>query len=1517
MQRVIKFSLLILIVLGISLVAVRSNSTAQTINPDDYGQITIQLGADPQSEWIFNFLMDSPAAPNFLWMWGSQGTGNDQFNFTDPGIAVDKNGNVFVADNVNHRIVKFNSTGEFERTWGKGVGGGAGFQSCTTTCSAGLPGSALGEMNNPISVAVDTDGNVYVVDAGNLRVQKYNNSGTFQRMWGWGVKTGAAAFETCQSGTCLIGLEGSGDGQFSGMSDIVAVTSSQTYGDTTVYSTNIYVTEIGNQRVQSFKGSDGSFQAKWGAAGTGDGQFAEPVAVTAIPNGNVLVADRLNHRVQEFTDAGAFVQTFGWGVATGRSQLELCTANCKEGLAGTGDGQFNNIADINLDYSGMIYVVDSQNTIQKFDRDRNFVKKWGQAGSGEGLFDGIGEIALDKGGQLFVADLGNYRIQVFAATSFALVDDTATNAWNVTNSIIFNLPPDTYTITQPIPDLWKDSVVMCEYDDEEMEAPIITVNSAAIKLGLGDIIRCNFLNANENGAVTIKKVAKPANGQDFAFAFENAEFPDSLLDFGGRGTKEGQFNNPYGIAQDGSGNLVVTDQGNNRVEVFDKDLNFVRMWGWGVTDGSAAAQVCTASCRAGIYGSGVGQFDSPAGVAINSAGTIYVVDSNNDRVQVYDINGILQGAAGETGTAEGQFNHPTWIAIDGDGYLYVVDAGNYRVQKFNSNGVFQQMWGWGVDNGSSALQSCTSGCQAGIQGSGDGQFSDPEGIAVSSNAVYVADGDANRVQAFDADGNLLGGWGGPGTGNGEFNHPTGVGVDPDGNVFVSDRDNNRLQKFNPSGVFMTMYGRVGRDDGGLHQPMGVALDAEKGVGIVEAGNHWVEIYKPTLFWLDHGSDSDKIEQSLKYDGPTGIYTITEYIINQDWVLTATVCTSSDTSDTIVYTRTAARIDLDKDEATECVFNNLDPDPVVTDFEGSPTSGYDPLQVTFTNKSTGTFSQCDWTFGDGGTANGCGTQVYTYTVPGVYTATLTAKGWGGTDTETKPSYITVTKKPLVVDFKGEPTSGGVPLTVVFTNLSTGNFTSCTWDFGDTGTSAECNPTHTYTASGKYTVKLTAKGPVDEGSETKVEYITVSPQAIAAFTGSPTSGIGTLSVTFTNQSTGEWDTCAWDFGDGGVSSLCGNPMHTYNTPGKFTVSLKVSGTGGEDTESKVDYITVYAPVTANFSANPALGPNPLLVTFTNTSAGDFDTCAWDWGDGTTGTTCVDPQHSYAAAGKYTVSLKVSGLGGEDTETKTEYITVYNASVADFSATPLTGIGSATVTFTNLSSGDFATCNWNFGNGQSSTECTPPTQNYPTPGKFTVSLTVNGNGGSDTETKTDYVVVYTPVNADFSANHLTGIAPLTVSFSNLSTGDFDACEWKFGTFATSTSCTDQNLSFSNPGQYTVSLKVSGPGGEETESRTNYITVYEPAVAGFSGSPLTGIGKLTVNFTNESGGEYNTCEWTFGDGQKSDTCGSQSHLYAMPGTFTVSLKVSGDGGENLLTKTDYVTVEDYYWIYLPYTRK
>jgi PKD repeat protein/subtilisin family serine protease len=245
--------------------------------------------------------------------------------------------------------------------------------------------------------------------------------------------------------------------------------------------------------------------------------------------------------------------------------------------------------------------------------------------------------------------------------------------------------------------------------------------------------------------------------------------------------------------------------------------------------------------------------------------------------------------------------------------------------------------------------------------------------------------------------------------------------------------------------------------------------------------------------------------------------------------------------------------------------------------------------------------------------------------------------------------------------------------------------------------------------------------------------------AAFTASPTVGVAPLTVDFTNTSTGDFDTCAWTFGDGGTSADCNDPSHIYNSGGVYTVTLTVSGPGGTDTETKVDYITIYQPPTAQFSGDPTSGPSSLAVSFTNLSTGDFDACAWTFGDGGTSSECNDPGHTYTAAGVYTVTLTVSGLGGSDTETKVEYITVYQPPTAEFSADPTSGPASLAVSFTNLSTGDFDTCAWTFGDGGSSADCNDPGHTYTAAGVYTVTLTVSGLGGSDTETKVEYITVY----------------------------------------------------------------------------------------------------------------------------------------------------------------------------------
>jgi PKD repeat protein len=170
-----------------------------------------------------------------------------------------------------------------------------------------------------------------------------------------------------------------------------------------------------------------------------------------------------------------------------------------------------------------------------------------------------------------------------------------------------------------------------------------------------------------------------------------------------------------------------------------------------------------------------------------------------------------------------------------------------------------------------------------------------------------------------------------------------------------------------------------------------------------------------------------------------------------------------------------------------------------------------------------------------------------------------------------------------------------------------------------------------------------------------YMCDIPDVAANFSGSPTDGAAPLFVNFTNLSTGDFDTCSWVFGDGETSSDCNDPEHAYDTAGTYSVSLTVSGSGGEDTETKVDYITVFEGVHADFSASPTSGTAPLAVSFTNLSSGDFSTCSWDFGDSGTSSECSDPVHIFYTTGTYTVSLTVSGDGGEDTEMKTEYINV----------------------------------------------------------------------------------------------------------------------------------------------------------------------------------------------------------------------------------------------------------------------
>jgi len=215
-----------------------------------------------------------------------------------------------------------------------------------------------------------------------------------------------------------------------------------------------------------------------------------------------------------------------------------------------------------------------------------------------------------------------------------------------------------------------------------------------------------------------------------------------------------------------------------------------------------------------------------------------------------------------------------------------------------------------------------------------------------------------------------------------------------------------------------------------------------------------------------------------------------------------------------------------------------------------------------------------------------------------------------------------------NFSGSPNNLCAPLTVNFSDLSSGPIASWLWNFGDGGASTSQNPSHTYSAGGTYTVSLTVTSATCNDTETKTGYIIILGGPTAAFVGAPTSGSAPLTVNFTDQSINDPNAgalqYAWNFGDGGTSNQQ-NPSHTYSAPGIYTVMLDVSNNCRSDNETKVNYINVSGGCTnialgkpasassSNGSNTPNLAVDGNTSTFWRSSSGGTQYLQVDLGAG----------------------------------------------------------------------------------------------------------------------------------------------------------------------------------------------------------------------------------------------------------------------------------------------------------------
>ena len=431
--------------------------------------------------------------------------------------------------------------------------------------------------------------------------------------------------------------------------------------------------------------------------------------------------------------------------------------------------------------------------------------------------------------------------------------------------------------------------------------------------------------------------------------------------------------------------------------------------------------------------------------------------------------------------------------------------------------------------------------------------------------------------------------------------------------------------------------------------------------------------------------------------------------------------------------------------------------------------------------------------------------------------------------------------LVAAFTADIQAGSKPLSVAFTDLSTGDPSTWLWEFGDETISTERNPVHTYQEIGLFDVTLTVFHERNENQKAEANYIVVTgdlPPPVAMFEATPLTGSVPLQVAFTDLSIGPPTAWMWEFGDG-TSSTEKNPTHTYAIAGLYSVTLWIENEGGgSNSITREHYISsseAGSSVIADFIADPTTGLVPFTVKFRDLSSGNPTVWHWDFGDGQSSMS-ANPEHTYTTPGVYTVSLTASSETGEtDTRQKAEYITASNRAVgliASFTAHPTGGAAPLSVEFKDTSSGNPTMWYWEFGDGQTATVANPK-HIYTVPGTYAVKLTVSNQVATETVVIENAVVVVGGGGGDqidFVASPTQGILPLTVQFTDFSNCNPVRWIWEFGDGAVSTEQNPQHV-YKNAGAYTVKLRVTDSSGAMHEVRKQGFIQIQPAQPGSYG--------------------------------------------------------------------------------------